>query len=125
MRDMRFRCWDKNAKEFVDDVIMDSHGNHYQFNKCEFWGDDRDIEIMRYTGLHDADGKEIFEGDIIKGNVSHPMEVIFIKNGWYIKFYDLGESICEQITNDLFENYEPVIIGNIHQHADLLGNGKG
>jgi len=65
MRELKFRAWDKTANEFVDDFILDRLGNEYQTDKSEFWGDDRDIVLMQYTGLLDKEGKEIYESDYL------------------------------------------------------------
>lgn len=121
MRWITTRAWSKKEKCFIDDYIIDSRGNEYQFNKCEFWGDDRDVIVMLGTGLTDKTGKPIYEGDIVK-----------------IKYY--GKSIITQVTIETgktvmqcepFNQYnysedgydEPStceIIGNIYENPELL-----
>lgn len=82
--------------------------------------------IMQFTGLHDKNGKEIYEGDILK-----PITNYLYKFGNYgqIEYEaDYGGYICigEYSKNQHHERlgcdlaFECEIIGNIHQNPDLL-----
>lgn len=70
MREIKFRAWDKLRKTmtmpfYLTDMVRDRIGNqmtdgvyHFLFN----------CEVLQFTGLHDKNGKEIYEGDIVKGH---------------------------------------------------------
>ncbi|MGG0794675.1 YopX family protein [Brevibacillus laterosporus] len=166
MREIKFRAWDKKCKEMFpvhelefdkisqlletvigyDDHDSDGwtrhggHGNRYA-NGVRF-------EIMQFTGLHDKNGKEIYEGDIIKRNFEIGRVVInpislgaedyeIDDSGYFIgvvsyrpsegyvlnkckKFNDDDELQSKKSGVKIYPNHAEVI-GNIYENPDLLG----
>lgn len=77
-------------------------------------------ELDEYTGLNDRNGKAIFEGDIVQG--SEPWKtgpcVVEYRGSGFCKVGEIAGAIRSaplQAGNAYFE-----IIGNIHEHPDLL-----
>lgn len=88
---------------------------------------DEDLKIMQYTGLKDIDGKEIYEGDIIKHFDSNHKGVIkFGEYGCGKELSDIGYYINwfnePYLRNDLgyWVKKGIKVIGNVFENLDLL-----
>lgn len=129
MRAPKFRAWDKLVKIMlpVGDIDFDYEFAYLEEKngyRCE--RDFDEIELMQFTGLKDKNGKEIFEGDIVKyevGQSTYTEEVAYDKNlaGFGVKdakanvVFTFGD-ITEDISLIFLE-----VIGNIYENPELLG----
>ena len=98
----------------------------------DFYLEDEDATIMQSTGLLDKNGKEIFEGDILKvaNNDSSWFEVVKYdheKAMFISKEVNLKYEVPETTLYDLFSPYpfKVEVIGNIWENPDLLGTKLG
>ena len=67
MREIKFRAWDKVSKQMIGCYMW---GLNMDFTNGQIYSGNMNVtdklELMQYTGLHDKDGKEIWEGDIVR-----------------------------------------------------------
>jgi len=112
-RTIKFRAWDKDKKRFWSQEEMTKIGGFYYCYGVEPEPDE--FDLMQFTGLLDAKGKEIYEGDIVDGTLDVGMEngctedfrapVVWSDMG----YWDIGAPASEV-----------EIIGNIHENPELL-----
>ena len=133
MRTIKFRARRKNGKWVVGNFI-----NHFStYFKTEerhsiflpkpendnggYWVEDIDPETVgQFTSLHDCDGKEIFEGDILDFN-GLTVEVRFVRGVLaFLANGDLDEELCGDCRTDLFAK----VIGNVYENPDILKGGE-
>lgn len=116
-REIKFRGWDKTKDNMVYDIQnefeesitlgMDSFGYYLK---------DDDFEIMQYTGLKDRNGKEIYEGDIVKDNFGDIYEVVFEKYMFNLKGFC---NSCFDYPTIAFSEGVFEVISNIYENKNL------
>ena len=148
MREIKYRAWIKKEKR-MDDVdfinIAAQFAGKWECKKPDAdlfsdRGDEvatrrgrlfnlEDVEIMQFTGLKDKNGKEIYEGDIIKEK-DGSKEFRFIKwcdvesrfmlcsDSRCIQNWNSLGNYCSDENNKICRNLE--IIGNIFENSELL-----
>lgn len=126
-REIKFRAWDKEKKQMISLRDFDTsyaEGAHLIFG-CEAYDhcypDDvkllSEYELMQFTGLKDKNGKEIYEGDIVRcGN--YQAEIIFNKN--IASFRIQYTALSGNLANDVIYGHDWEVIGNVFENTELL-----
>lgn len=126
MENLKFRIW--NGTQMVYDVMVGKFGVFY-VNPNNNGIDEKDvacltplntrypndIHVMQFTGKHDINGKEIWEGDILKAKDSNVRGMImYVKSsasfevkhcGGEIEFNTLPP-ICDEVIGNFYETPE-------------------
>ena len=148
-RELKFRVWDEDHRKFLGndaDILLDQMGGLWEWNiahedaphpiGCK-------VCVEQFTGLRDKNGKEIFEGDIVK--LHKVDEKSFGEKSPLIEIAGFSQKNCEKYNNTaaattgffgailtkkrgscvglswnqaIYEHYE--VIGNIHENWELL-----
>ena len=121
----KFRAWDSSKKEMFTDTFAITESGQVVVVEQESVASPPDyvfvehLVIMQSTGLHDKNGKEIFEGDIVKmakDVYSDPTyyEIVRHRGGAYR--FESNQHGCELWLRHT--NCE--VIGNIYENPELL-----
>lgn len=128
MKELKFRAWNKNMKRMFytyEAGVTDGSTDLLEINMPQ------GFILMQYTGLEDKNGKEIYEGDIVKGSCEvrygnwdngFAHEDTDAGIGFYLR--KIGANVDKYGYSQLdagmypFDNFE--VIGNIYENPELL-----
>ncbi len=126
MAPLRFRSWNKKTETLVDlQAITPLALNDALMMDGVFIPFHDDLIIEQSTGLKDKNGKEIFEGDIVRvadvvfDLINNSAKVIWWGRPPEFGLYHNKSQWCEDWNlSDDAERME--VIGNIHENPELL-----
>ena len=128
MRELEFRAWDKTTKRYWNvgglsfekgrlvEVYLENYSTSFEGNEdCK---KPNEVILEQCTGLKDKNGKEIYDGDIVRGHSPYYIENFEIawredRAGWF-------GFATDDYTCPLCNIEHLKVIGNIHENKELL-----
>lgn len=135
-RKIKFRGWDREYEKmtyFDDedyeysppivsrlDQVFKKDSNYDDYEDFEYNDITDSVELMQFTGLHDKNGKEIYEGDILQIDVDKAWVMWNDKYG-YFQLVPIGDYYFDSdVIGQALEYTKPEVIGNIYENKELL-----
>ena len=124
MREFKFRAWDRKRKLMFDSNNDNFHiakhysdGSFHGYVSTDKKGEQREVELMQFTGLKDKNGKEIYEGDMLHWKTVNDDYKFVVEYGG---LDDMGQGMgigfnVHESSVDILE-----VIGNIYENPELL-----
>jgi uncharacterized phage protein (TIGR01671 family) len=129
MREIKFRAWHKELSRFINEKtegmwtlrLYDDGSFTVYSSRKELIGDDDSVILTQFTGLHDKNGKEIYEGDILQYKRDRGFYLISRQS----EKEDECGFICERHKPNYNYMLSPVwkemkIVGNIYENPELV-----
>lgn len=136
-RDLKFRVWNTVLKKYVCPNVVEQKDGLW----LNLGNEDNLYEFEQYTGLKDKNGKEIYEGDIVRLYEHDWWDGKIVKHhknpkieGNFVVYYNDDTASFEMENTQPYEDngirgVEPFgfasqeyeVIGNIHENPELLG----
>lgn len=113
MKSFKFKAWDKEFHKWSESPMKTFPIADINYLTDYIW--------CQFTGIYDINGKEIYEGDIVRFRRSD--DKFFIGEIAYIDKYGAYFVIHSGISDNqlyAFDHYE--VIGNIFENPELLDN---
>lgn len=128
MREIKFRAWHEPNKIMLDVIAINFSlmeitadiETRKIYPELDYWWKETDIPfseivLMQFTGLHDKNGVEIYEGDIIEYKTVYEWDKKPIKRAEVV--FENGVFSPMGVEMDLSRSE---IIGNIYENPELL-----
>ena len=115
MREFKFRAWYEDGKKMISG-FPSFHNDHF-YDGRGLGIDFRVLKLMQSTGLKDKHGKDIYEGDIVRGE--RDGEAGMRQVMWSHRLAGFLP-FCSDNDPRFDEHTLLEVIGNMYEHPELL-----
>ena len=124
MREIKFRVWNIDGyislnEAIYDDIVYIQQPSSSKNSMIEINWDG--VELEQFTGMHDTNGVEIYEGDVVAIPECKELKVVewSVESCCFVLRHLPNKRYSE---NFYFEEFsQKTVVGNIHQHI-LIGD---
>ena len=119
MREIKYRAWVLGKMYDVAAMDWNEYGLTIHTSGGFMTLPDEEVDLMQFTGLKDENGREIYEGDIVRGTIIQNDKTFLFKPemkwscGCCSPFYGW------EFSDELFTHHIEVI-GNMFENPELL-----
>lgn len=126
MRTIKYRAWDKEGVKGLREVVeidfdkkiarvLEDRG---RAGRVMIWLPFSRIELVQFTGLLDAKGQEIYEGDICASKLNQHFPTVNAEVKWIenVAAFQLAHPNAKSISNTKAVE----VVGNIYENNELL-----
>src|SRR3990167_10190658 len=132
MREIKFRALRKSGEYMDYDPHVGCAGSEdYEVNDAF---DDKDQIFMQFTGLHDKNGKAIYEGDVVEWDSllmdcitteKRRVEIKYVANYHEYLTDDPSRGVSAIFTFPRTSNAQTIeVVGNIYENPNLITGKK-
>ena len=107
-RTIKFRIFNKKIKSYID-----IHSSAIMIDELNDLNEHLIVE--QFTGLHDKNGKKIYEGDVLEDTLGRKKLVEYYKDGFWLNASLEGAEWCLRQVNSSSK-----VIGSIYENPKLL-----
>lgn len=133
-RTIKFRGKSLYNNEWVYGYLLERSGKTEIYNVNPdgslFWANVYPQTAGQFTGLHDVNGKEIYEGDVIAGKYEHLHVIRYngkeatytatLLNKYFQTYFEIECAVTQRWIDETGKH----VFGNIHDNPELLKGGR-
>lgn len=125
MREIKFRGFGKDKKQWIYGSLLDERSVGIvaiQDEKCHVWEVDPE-SVGQFTGLYDANRREIYEGDILSNGRDTVAVSYSIEFAAFVGLYNGREDLVLNLDDCIDQPLDELklkVIGNVYDNPDLL-----
>jgi uncharacterized phage protein (TIGR01671 family) len=123
--EIKFRAYDDTLRKMMKPLTLEEifKGNFGNTNLYQ-------LTMMQYTGLKDANGTEIYEGDILANTTAYYVYVVDSSNTVkpmlnYVKMAERCPAKMPKYPSQTFAEFnrvdDSIVIGNVLENSDIIG----